>query len=79
MLPNPEKKRDIKKIDRIISSANSPSQRMIVKKSGRSRDYVQRIIKENLNASKVKKRKVQALSAKQAKQRYDRGKEILSN
>ena len=58
MLPNPDKKHDIKKIDQMINSANPPSQRMIAKKLGRSREYVQRIIKENLNASQVKKRKV---------------------
>ena len=73
VLPNPDKKHDIKKIDQMISSANPPSQRMTAKKLGRSREYVQRIIKENVNASQMEKRKVQALSARQAKQRYDRG------
>lgn len=77
MRPNSKKKRDVKAVDKLISSPNPPSQRMIAKKLGRSRRYIQRILKDDLQASQVKKRKVHALTANQAKQRYVRGKKFI--
>ena len=58
----------------MITAPNPPKQTVIAAKLGRSRDYAQRIIKENVCADLMKKRKAMELSPKQAQQPHDRGK-----
>jgi methylphosphotriester-DNA--protein-cysteine methyltransferase len=67
----------IRKVDRITNKANPPTQRQLAERYGVSRSTIRRILKDDLGAELMRKRKTHALSNKQAQQRLDRGPRFL--
>ena len=76
MRPSVRKKSAITKVKRLIKNKNPPSISAIADKTAMSRRSAARILKEDVDASQLKKRPVHALTAKQADQRYVRGKKF---
>ena len=76
MTPHVRTKRHIAKVEKLIDDENPPTQDRMAKDLGVSRGTVQNI-KFNIYGKIVKKRKVHALTVKQAEQRCEPGKKFL--
>ena len=71
------KKSNVQKVSDWIDDPNPPSEKDMAEQLNISRRSVGRILNEQLTAKRLKKRTVQHLREKQAKQRYQRGKRFV--
>lgn len=76
-VPSVRTKRIIKKVDKLISSPNPPTQREIGRRLGISEGSVRNILKKDLEADQMKKTKVHQLTDKMGEQRLLRGELFL--
>ncbi|XP_055329967.1 uncharacterized protein LOC129582479 [Paramacrobiotus metropolitanus] len=77
-LPSSRTKPVIAKVKKAVSRQNPETQTRIAKRLGIARSTMQKILSENLQLKRRKKRKVHVLTEKQKQQRYDRGKVFIS-